>query len=425
MIKSENNTLKTKLNSKRLANLLIVWFFVTILPQILLLTREDSGNFIIKIALLIIFVFSAFYYMLKNPIKFNYISILGWIYFVLIQLLSNVVFKPSIVENNFGVYINIILSSIYILFYLVIFDKFTLSIQDIRRFCKFYLIIIVYACIYNIIKNYNILGSVFSITSTYEYSLSSFFSNRNTFAIFLSFGIVSCFILNDTRDTNKNNKFILNACLAFFGANLILTNARTSIFAVIIYMTCRYFLINKKNFFKFIVKMIIISAVVVIIIWITGLGRYIVDIVIRPNSGFTKRDIIWKTGLEVFWGNNIIFGTGEVYPRMFIEAITGNTGFHNTYISILVFGGISLFIFYLILIKKSFDRCKVIIRYDRKVGINFMSIILMYLASSMAEANILFYSSALNVIATIFVVLLPKYYFNYFKSGGTEIELLE
>ena len=56
MIELKNDVLKTKEESKRLDNLLILWFFVNILPQILLLTRDDSGNFILKFALLIIFI---------------------------------------------------------------------------------------------------------------------------------------------------------------------------------------------------------------------------------------------------------------------------------------------------------------------------------------------------------------------------------
>lgn len=425
MLEFKENILILKRKSKGLTNVLKIWFFVTILPQMLLLTREDSGNLTIKIALLGFLIMLTFYYVLKNPIRFNIMNVLGWIWFVLIQLISNIVIKPYVVENSIGVYINIFLSTLYILFFLVMFDKFTLSLNDVKKFCKFFIAIVMYACLYNIICNYNVLGKVFSVTSTYQYSLSSFFSNRNTFAIFLSFGMAACFILHDTKKSNNEFNWLTNLCFMLISLNLFLTNARTSIFSVIIYVLFRYYLINKKKFLSFTIKVLVVLIAVITIAWSIGLHNYIIDIVIRPQSGFTKRDVIWKAGLDLFWNNNIIFGSGEAYSRFHISMVTGNTGFHNTYISMLNFGGIFLLTFYLILIKKSFSKCKAIIKYDKRIGINLMSVILMYLASSMAETNILFYSSTLNVIGTIFVVLLPKYYYNYLKSGGTKVGLLE
>lgn len=416
MSRLKDDVLIRKESSKQLTNLLILWFFITILPQMMLLTREDSGNFTIKIALLGIFLILIFYYALRNPIKFNITSVLGWIWFMLIQLTSNIVLKPSVVENNNTIYINIILSSLYILIFLVMFDRLILSSQDIRRFCKFYLIIVMYACLYNIINNYDVLGRILSVTSTYQYSLSSFFSNRNTFAIFLSFGIIACFILHDSEESYGKYEFLINVCLIVIGLNLLLTNARTSIFSTMIYILLRYYLVNKKRFVSFMVKLFVIVASLILIVWVTGMGSYIINIVIRPNSGFTNRDIIWRTGIDVFINNNIIFGTGEVYPKLLVEAITGNTGFHSTYISLLVFGGVSLLGFHFLLIKKTLSRCRSIMKYDTKIGINLMSAIFMYLVSSMAETNILFYSSALNVVATIFIVLLPKYYYNYLNA---------
>ena len=420
MIRESNEILKSKKGSSGLMYIISLWFFISILPQMLLLTRDDFGNIQLKVALIGVFMTIVLFYLLKKQFKFNVFMILIWSYFLITQIMSNFIINPYLSSSGTNIFINIILSSLYMFVFIVIFGNFSLSGKDIIKLCVFYLLIAVYSSIYNLIINFSILGDALSTSNAYEYNLSSFFANRNTFAIFLSFSIAACFIIKDTIMKKNKYKWLINLALILLFINLILTNSRTSIVSVIIYFLFRLYLINKNRLLSFIIKLTGIIFLIVVIIEISDMSDYIVDVIIRPNSGVTHRDIVWKIGLDIFTKSNFIFGGGGTGPILYLNSLTGLRGFHNTYISLLAFGGLSLIIFNMYLILSSVNKCIKIIKYNNKIGSNFIALIVMYLASSVTENNILFYSSALNVAATTFVILLPRYYYNYLK-GEKEI----
>lgn len=100
--------------------------------------------------------------------------ILIWSYFLITQIMSNFIINPYLSSSGTNIFINIILSSLYMFVFIVIFGNFSLSGKDIIKLCVFYLLIAVYSSIYNLIINFSILGDALSTSNAYEYNLSSF-----------------------------------------------------------------------------------------------------------------------------------------------------------------------------------------------------------------------------------------------------------
>jgi O-antigen ligase len=162
----------------------------------------------------------------------------------------------------------------------------------------------------------------------------------------------------------------------------------------------------RKRGRKFIglVKAAAITAILILLILVTGLDGFFVDAVIRVNAGTSNRVALWITCLNILRSGRWLTGVGY--------GILDYFNAHNTYLSILLSGGILLGAFYLRFLIKTIKSYIYIIRSESDIGVYFAAIFLSYAAVSMAESITPFLSSAQNLIFTIIVFMIPQYYSN-------------
>lgn len=191
------------------------------------------------------------------------------------------------------------------------------------------------------------IPSLIESSISYEYNIKSFFSNRNTFAAFLLVGIyLTVYRLVFIR------KNLLDILIGIFVVmNLILTLSRTSIAGMLIFLLVLSVFRKRGRKFIGLVKAAAITAILILLILVTGLDGFFVDAVIRVNAGTSNRVALWIT-------------------------------------------------------------CLNILRSESDIGVYFAAIFLSYAAVSMAESITPFLSSAQNLIFTIIVFMIPQYYSN-------------
>ncbi|WP_297637047.1 O-antigen ligase family protein [uncultured Clostridium sp.] len=385
-----------------------LWFIISIFPQLIGITRENSIGIFLKVILIIIFVGYIFYKEFNNinNININKLGSIIVLYYLINTIISNFLVKPEWIKNGMNIYVSLIITTLYISIFLMFYNGAQIDDQGIEKIAKVQISVMLWACIYNLIKNYKYIGASLISNSTYEYEFSSFFTNRNTFSFFIVIGIVSIYLLKE------RNRIIL----IFFMINLILTNSRGGIFSVIIFMIIRSILINKKNIVKELGKIILIVVIIILGLKILGLESYVVEKIVRAESGVTSRDDIWKIGIDSWKNGSLFWGIGETYAKNILTNITGNSSFHNTYISLLLYGGVTLFLFWVLLIKKAFKESLKVIKYNISIGSTLVAFIIAYLAYSCIETNMLFGTSAINVATTIILVIIPHYYLNNYRS---------
>ena len=244
------------------------------------------------------------------------------------------------------------------------------------------------------------IPSLIESSISYEYNIKSFFSNRNTFAAFLLVGIyLTVYRLVFIR------KNLLDILIGIFVVmNLILTLSRTSIAGMLIFLLVLSVFRKRGRKFIGLVKAAAITAILILLILVTGLDGFFVDAVIRVNAGTSNRVALWITCLNILRSGRWLTGVGY--------GILDYFNAHNTYLSILLSGGILLGAFYLRFLIKTIKSYIYIIRSESDIGVYFAAIFLSYAAVSMAESITPFLSSAQNLIFTIIVFMIPQYYSN-------------
>ena len=404
IIKSNLNAKKQLLNDEidyynnkksiRMSNLLFFWCIMSIFPQIV----GESQNTTIKLCLFSIFIFLIFMEIVRNKYKVDIIQISLGIYFLIIQLITHFFIIGS--NTSMRLITDIFISSIYYLIFIGMFSKCKLSLNSIIKFCRLYQIFIIYTCIYNIIINKDIIFSILHTANAYSYNASSFFDTRNTFSAFLFLGIV-CTILK-IKVINKKVDYIM---LIFIIFNLLLTLSRSGIFASIIFFVFCYLFENYTVLNKKVLKLLFSISIFTGIFYITNMYKYIIEIIIRPQSGFTNRGERWQIIWEIYKHGSLLFGSGW--------QVLDYVSPHNSYLTILAVGGMAFLIFYIVLYFKLILIIKRIKHNDKIIGNIFLSAFIAYFfIISMFEAIIPFRSTSLSVIFTIFLFVIPRYYFN-------------
>lgn len=400
-------------------NKLLVVFFVyyiaIFIPQILPIPAAFNSPY--KALVLLTFLG----YFLINYVNSN-ISFEALLLALTIMLLQIISFCYSIEFLSYNKYlnenINILILPIYTFIFYGILDNTAVGKDDICKFFKWFIIFIIIACIYNIVKDTKYILNFLYIEDAYEYNLASFFDNRNTFATYLVFAIIGCIYVH----TVEHKKYIYFLLLLFL-ANLFFTLSRTSIISFSAFLFVYFWISSQKKMAVRIVVINILFCILAIVLSMDSVNNFLYNVLFRVESGTTGRSRIWLLGLDFYKSNNIIFGTGYGAGSSYLDIITKRQSFHNAYINILVTGGIVLLVFYLLLIIYTMRINLRILKKDHTMGAFFIGIMVFYLTSAIAEGYVLLTSSGLSFLISIFVLVLPKLYYNLLsrnKLSGME-----
>lgn len=301
----------------------------------------------------------------------------------------------------------------FLFMYVVLFEsaKFgKITVKECGHILKVVVIIGIVACFYNIfihrdsIFTFN-LTRIMYYTSTY----SAFFLTRSNFCLLL----IVCYVII-LYFYEKDKKLIYVLLAVFFAGNIILTNARTSIFALLVVTV--FYLFSKKN--SFVRNVLIIMICILILLTLPWnlislninqiIEKY--SLIFRTNSSdFSNgRFQLWEYALRdmnilsFFVGHGI--GAKDAYLSM-IDAVAYS--FHSSWIDLFYEGGLCLMFIYASVFKY-------IVKYVRNSRLTFAqkrvfyNFIIILLVSGIGDAVALpFMLDTSTIFSTLLFITLP------------------
>lgn len=347
---------------------------------------------------------------------------LGIVFIYLLSIMLTII--SSIIHNNTKIYTvstEMVAPIIYLLALLVIMGGYRMSNKQLSSLNIFYICFSVFAVVYNIIINYEHLQLLTSgVYNSETLSMSAFFTNRNTYGLMVALGaLVATFQGIMTKYRSK--KFLYALLALVLAVATFSSMSRGAILFMVVSIGFLYAAI--KGLRGLFTTVFVFGVASCILISLLGLTQFN-DLIVRPSSGLTGRDIIYSYGIDRYWSNDIIFGTG---PQVSNEAVVSDMGvvsYHNTYITYLVSGGLFLLSVALTIFTVSFKTANTIRKSSKGPGIFFLAILVSYLIYGFFESNPLFIFSPNSFILSLYAVALPVYYYNHtiFESEKLKAE---
>lgn len=294
-----------------------------------------------------------------------------------------------------------------------------LSPKNVRLVLKVIVLLGIISCIYNIVINWSEMLKIFTITNSYQVRFQSFFDNRNKFGSFMFtsiFAQIMLFYLD--KEKNKRKLFRFLACLILFILNLLLTLSRGAILVSALFAFLTFFVLSynskriRKKFAVVLVLLLVFAASIFIIPWSRD---YILGNILRLDSFSTHRDDIYGYGLKYFINNNWIIGSGPEKALEDYENTYSYSGFHNSYLSVLIMFGIVGIVSYAIFLIYSFVIIRKLSVYDNIISSIFLAYLSSLVVYGLFETKLPFsyyYSMSYSVCAFI----LPLYVLNWYKD---------
>ena len=403
------------MKKNNILNYLFICIVINLIP-IILLGIFEIQNKIYSVLVIIMYMVQTLimFWAVKPKIKETskkiiVIFIAFFILQVIVQIFNYI--KWSRIEIKDIANIFSCLANIYIFVYLC--SKFEITKEEFIDFMKKIVIIGIISCIYNVIANWNDIINIVNIKESYDVSISSFFPNRNQYAIFM----LICIIANLYIIANKVSKKYI-AIQILFIISIILTMSRNAILGLAIlygvYLCLNFKNINSKLTKK--QKIIIVASVILFIIIATILLIKIPDLMKNINKLFIRtytvntesgRLALWINGFNIFKDNPIL-GVGR-FTGVNINMNEYNSPldqFHNIYVETLVSYGIVgliglIYLFYII-IKKILN--SKLGNAEKKI---MLSSIIVFLAISCFETTTRFSIGYADTISMIYFFTIP------------------
>lgn len=278
---------------------------------------------------------------------------------------------------------------------------------------KSILVIVTVFCLYNIFININSIKYILSINDAYFYNFSSFFPNRNNFAMFL----VLSFICLQYLKGNIDKRLLINLIQILIAINILFTFSRTGIVSLIIF----FVFTNIKNNWKSILIILYLILSLIILLMQPNIISFVLNILIRPEIGLSGRTQIWETATQLILERPLI-GYGQVAASVILKTIEDTKVFHNFIIKSLVTGGILMLLSLFYLLNNSLNMAVYIMKNHNKVGriiIGSMIILLLY---AITEEMNFFSFSLFDSLWTLLIFIIPICEFNNLKEVEYEKE---
>lgn len=393
--------LKTLVSKNKTPKYYVVFILMALIPQILGFNASILGD-IWKMGtmLWLCFMISA-----RNEGRFSYTGMYFLVFFLLINVIcllgdSNISFNTII---NFGISILLV----YLFFESPIREKI-ITENDILFFFRFFAIFMLISCIYNMIVNVRQLLNIASISVYSSDATASFFDNKNTFGVFLIFGAISAAFL---KVIDGNNKWMI--VLAVFIVNEVMAMCRTAIVLTIFFLIVSFLVGDKKTYKKRIFSLIILIVTAIILYcFVSPIRNFIDNNLFGNTDSLDTRDGYIERMLPLADGIYLFIGYGEERSVQLAYEYAGNRYYHNTYLHLLMMGGLLKIILFAITVlyavNISFRLCKL----NRKTGYMSIATIIAYLVYASIESVILFDTPVIAMLATIFVVSIPRLFLN-------------
>jgi len=405
-------------SNKKLNITLFVFILLAMIPSIISVILEQEIKMLIWIwdVLIIAMCFVYVFFFMKIAInKNNLIKIILGLCVMILQYIAYL-------TNNYVQSLYMILPIIFFIHYLISYCMLaSVKIKEIdlsyffKLFSKFAFI----ACVYNIIINFSSIINI-SVLSKYIH-ISSFFNHRNGFGQFLFFAIIGIVYLILEDKKNKKNYLLL----LFFLFNLLFTFSRASILATGIFLFLIFFKSSSKGITKKILWILFLIVVMILgtifVINNPSMLEFIDYYVIRTDDGLTGRDTLWMFAIDVFENGNYLLGYGLGSTVDLLEKFDF-TNTHNTYVEVLVLGGVMYLLAMLALYIYIYIKEKKAEKHLEAKFIVFRMSLISFLVYTFFEKVLLFGTGYAPIITTIFMVTIPLIIINNIKKSENKEE---
>lgn len=378
--------------------LLVIHFNIIFISKSITLNMLSSIFFIF-----FVLIITAIGFHKKINIK---IAIISCIY---ITFLITSLFIAKSIDSfmSFAFNINILISGLSFFLIYGFIDDIILQFSNFYKLIINIVIIGICFCVFNLVANIHIIMNLNNITSGYEINMISFFPGRNQFAVFLFFEIIFISFL-----ICKFKKYNYLLILGLFLFNLFCTFTRASILSTLIFLI--YIIITTCNRKQKLYLLIFSGILILFFIYNSEVVNYIIKYIIRPDTGSAGRTIRWGVLLNYVFNNIeiLILGASPIGMKSILEILINSGQIDNAYLEVLATGGIPKLLFYIYFIVDSFKTTIKIKRIDKIAGNIFQGATISFTVYSFFESVILLESGILPWLATIVIIILPKWYYN-------------
>lgn len=403
--------------SKNFGSLLFICIMLSFSPilisTLLISDFRDSNTFSISVGLMFLLqslLLIIFFIRKKGELVFHKnLLLFSWLFLVSQSITVLLSVYNGIIINNFD-YINVFARFIAITIFFCIPTIFSLPKSGIKQFMSLIVIFGLIACIYNFFINLKDIFNIFNITDTNSVNLSSFFSNRNSFAQYL----FVCIIANTYLFVNKGSKLYMFFYI-IFGLNMLATFSRTGTVSTIIFLVL-FYLFYYRHKISFIFIAILSMFILFLLVLFNPVFSNFIENYSRLESGTSGRWIIWEFGIQVVNNTSWLFGTGYLTGVNFLEQVGLPGQFHNFFIETLVGGGIIDLLLHLIIFIFVIKRVFLIYRYDKSTGLIYFTSFLALFAYSLFESVSFFSMGYVDSLFRIFFITIPLLYSNNFRE---------
>lgn len=302
-----------------------------------------------------------------------------------------------------------LLVSILLVFVLVEPALKTTSVNkdNILVFYKIYTYFMLVASIYNLIVHYDSLIHITSLSVYNAESICSFFDNKNTFGVFLIFGIVATTIL---KVITKQNKWLLISVI--FLLNELMAMCRTAIILSIVMIAFSFFVDNKNRIKNITIFLCILLVSLYLIFNNQVVNRFIFETLFGSTLSLDARSNYIDNMLPLAKGIHFYFGYGNDEAVNLAKLYTGNAYYHNGYLKAIISGGIIKFALELIAILFSVNYGRKCRRFDKRIGNLCILSSLVYVIYNFAESVLLFDKPVVAIMAVMFIISMPIMFYN-------------
>lgn len=382
---------------EKLATYYAIFLIAAVFPQIIKI-NGSSLDTVWKVVIVLFFLYETCnWYNIRKVSRFTVVYTLTLVGGTICTCINNSIFNLSV---YMGLIINILL---FMIFYVVAEESNIENIENIFKFYKIYVVFILIASLYNMITHFNVLLHLTSVNVYGGENISAFFDNKNSFGIYLMFGCLGATIL---QMKTKQKRWLLASII--FIVNELMAMCRTAIVLSIILIILTYILSGNRNI---LFRVLLIGAIVGCFIFLFNrneiLNNYILNNLFGSTTSLDARNNYIQNMEHLLTGKETIFGYGSSKAGQLAVQYTGNKYFHNTYLKILMQGGLFSMFLLIASIWISILNIVKIIKYNKQIGIFCFVSILVYCIYAYVEAIVLFDTPVISMVATLFTMTMP------------------
>lgn len=280
--------------------------------------------------------------------------------------------------------------------------------SDILVFFRIIAWFIIVACIYNMIVNTQQLFNITSISVYGSDATASFFDNKNTFGVFLIFGTISATFLKVIGGKSKWLYIII-----LFLVNELMAMSRTAIVLTVFFLIASFLIgDNKTRKKRFILLSILLFTSIAVYFTDSTTRNYIDNNLFGSTKTMDVRSDYVERMLPLAKGSHLFFGHGKEKSVQLAIEYAGNRYYHNTYLQLLMEGGVMKLSWFVLVIIFSLRNSIKLCRMNKKIGYMCVATFVAYLIYVSIESLILFDTPVIAMLATIFVVSIPRLFLN-------------